>query len=285
MLSDSTALGIDIGGTRMRVGVVTAAGELAAHLDAPTPPAGDPLLLSALLAGQVRRILEGNRDEPAAVGIAVPGIWDRHTGIMQRAVNLPRLEGRNIRQLFAVALGRPVFVETDVTAAAWAQWHAMQPRPRRFVYVSIGTGVGGGVIVDGQVLRHTRGGAGALGHLVVDTAANAPLCRCGARGCLEAVVGGAAKAEPRPTAGVAGRALAIGLLHLAALYAPDVIALGGGVIDHEPALIGQARAAWVQLRSTLAPAALRIERAPMPTDEAGVLGAARMALDPSGRGE
>ena len=113
------------------------------------------------------------RSAPSAVGIAMPGIWDRQTGVMQRALNLPRLEGTDVVRLFERALRRPVRVETDVNAAGWAQWRAIRPCPLRFVYLSIGTGVGGSVILDGQLLRHTRGGAGHLGHLIVDTAADA----------------------------------------------------------------------------------------------------------------
>ncbi len=283
MLPARTALGIDIGGTSVRVGVVTDAGELLARADAPTPSDGDPALLGKLLSEQVQRVVDdAAQGAPSAVGVAVPGIWDRETGIMQRAINLPQLEGRNIRQLFADALGRAVFVESDVNAAAWAQWHALKPRPRRFVYVSIGTGVGGSAILDGQILHHTHGGAGHFGHLIVDTGADAPLCRCGSRGWLEAIVSGPALAgAARTSAGAAldhaAHALAIGLLQLAVLYAPDVIALGGGVVDHEAALVDQTRIAWGQLRRGLAPPALRIERAPRPTDQAGVLGAALLA--------
>ncbi len=274
----TTALGIDIGGTWVRIALVTPAGETVARSEAPTPPDGDPVLLSQLLATQVQRIRPNAPAGDIAIGIALPGIWDRQTGIMQRAVNLPRLEGRNLRQLFADALGQPVFVETDVNAAAWAQWRTFRPPPRRFVYVSIGTGVGGGVILDGQVVGHTHGGPGHLGHLVVDTAPDAALCRCGSRGCLEALVSGPALAGSVQLERVA-RALAIGLQQLAVLYGPDVIALGGGVIDHQPDLVDQSRLAWAQLRHGLAPQALRIERAPLGTDQAGVLGVAQMALD------
>ena len=273
-----TALGIDIGGTWVRIARVTPAGETVARSEAPTPPDGDPVLLSQLLATQVQRIRPNAPAGDIAIGVAVPGIWDRQTGIMQRAVNLPRLEGRNIRQLFADALGRPVFVATDVNAAAWAQWRALCPPPQRFVYISIGTGVGGGVILDGQIVGHTHGGPGHLGHLVVDTAPDAPLCRCGCRGCLEALVSGPAIAGTAQLERAA-RALAIGLQQLAVLYTPDVIALGGGVIDHQSVLVDQTRLAWAQLRHGLAPPALKIERAPLPADQAGVLGVAQMALD------
>jgi predicted NBD/HSP70 family sugar kinase len=215
---------------------------------------------------------------------------------MQRALNLPKLEGINVVQLLEQALERPVRVEIDVNAAAWAQCHALRPRPARFIYLSIGTGVGGGVILAGQLVRHTHGGPGHFGHLIVDTAADAPQCRCGARGCLEALVSGPALARGRrqnperkrrahahgPAAqhdiGTAGRALGMGLLQLAVIYAPDVIAVGGGVIDHEPGLLERARELLPQLAGTLVPAGLQIEQARLSADRAGIIGAALLAL-------
>jgi len=284
-----TALGFDIGGTWVRAGLVSADGTIRARVESPLPPDGDPALLSQLLAEQAARVLAGADSAPSAIGIALPGIWDRQTGVMRRALNLPRLEGTDVVRLFERALGRPVLVESDVNAAGWAQWRASQPRPQRFVYLSIGTGVGGSVILDGQLLRHTRGGAGHFGHLIVNTASDAPLCHCGARGCLEAMVSGPAlRSAPHhgPVACAPGsdRALAVGLCQLAVLYAPDVIALGGGVIDAQPELADLAGAAFRQLGGTLAPSALRIVRAPLSTHEAGVLGAALLALDSGSRG-
>ncbi len=291
-----SAIGIDIGGTQVRAALVSGDGVLIEHVESPLPPDGDPVLLGPLLREQMQRVLGSRVAAPAAVGVAVPGIWDRQTGIMQRALNLPKLEGINVVQLLEQALERPVWVEIDVNAAAWAQWHALQPTPARFIYLSLGTGVGGGVILDGQLVRHTHGGPGHFGHLIVDTSADAPQCRCGARGCLEALVSGPALARGRrqnperqrrahehgPAAQhdihTAGRALGIGLLQLAVIYAPDVIAVGGGVIDHEPGLLARACGLFRQLAGTLVPAGLRIETARLSTDRAGVIGAALLAL-------
>jgi glucokinase len=274
------ALGIDIGGTWVRAGVVDGDGNVLSRVESPLPAEGDPVLLGQLLAEQKECVLAGAAPPLSAIGVAVPGIWDRQTGVMQQALNLPRLAGTNVVQLFERALGQPVAVETDVAAAGWAQWQAARPRPRRFVYLSLGTGVGGSAILDERLVRHTRGGGGHFGHLIVDTSPDAPLCRCGARGCLEALVSGPAlqRAGERKSER-AVRALAIGLGQLAMVYAPDVIALGGGVIDAEPGLIELAAAMFRQLGSTLVPAGLRIERAPLSTHEAGVIGAGLLAME------
>jgi glucokinase len=284
-----TALGIDIGGTHCRAAIVGAPGRILAQAEAATPEAGDPQRLAKALAALAAKAIENAPKPPSSttVGVVLPGIWDRATGVMQRAVNLPALDGANVRGLFEAALDCPVRLETDVIAAAWAQYRCLTPQPRRFVYLSLGTGVGGCAILDGEILRHTRGGAGHFGHLIVDTSPGAPICRCGARGCLEAVVSGGLAGtwhrgdEPqRPvgTPGMAADALATGLLQISHFYAPDTIALGGGVIDHNPELLSETRAAFEQKASSLVPEGMRIEKAPLPTNEAGAIGAALLAM-------
>lgn len=286
-----TALGIDIGGTRCRAALVAADGSILGRADAPTPDSGAPHRLGKVVARLADEASEDGDQRPTtdAVGLALPGIWDRNTGVMQRAVNLPAMDGVNLRELFEAesALSRPVRLETDVIAAGWAVHRRIAPRPARFVYLSLGTGVGGCVILDGEILRHTRGGAGHFGHLIVDTASDASLCRCGARGCLEAIVGGGLagnwhRADPSggtgPPGGPAVRALSIALLQLAHLYAPECVVLGGGVIEHNPELIEQMRAAFSEIASSLVPEAMRIDAASLSTDQAGAVGAALLAM-------
>lgn len=352
------AIGIDIGGGTIRAGAVDSSGTVARLERARTPEKGAPSELAGRVADLCRALVAGLAGAtPAAIGVALPGVWDRATGVMQRAVNLPRLEGTNVVELFARACGRSVRVETDVLAAGWAQHRARRPAVERFVYLSFGTGVGGCVILNGEFVRHTRGGAGHLGHLIVDTSPQAPRCRCGARGCLEALLSGVAVERARsgglrrggrsrwseqrdpgaleantaaarddssmsppadslpashefppapadsavelarreslphprgarrhPSRPLGGRALAtladavaIGLVQIAHLYAPQVVALGGGVIEHEPQLVVAAREAFACRRGSLAPPEMSIEPAPLGTNEAGVIGAAQLA--------
>jgi glucokinase len=290
-----SALGIDIGGTRIRVAAVTPDGCILARREAPLPPDGDPDPLRTRVGALAREIIDELQNEPQAVGVALPGIWDRRTGIMQRAINLPRLEGVDLRDLFATACGAAVVLDTDVNAAIWGQWHALTPRPERLVYLSLGTGVGGAVILDGQIVRHTRGGAGHFGFLVVDTSPDAPAGHTGVPGCLSAIAAGPAlhpaasgeadfgalDAEPLPEAVLerAAAGLAVACVQLAHIYVPDLILLGGGVIDHHPELVDRARAAFACYTSKLIPADLPIERAPLLTQQAGVIGAALLALE------
>jgi predicted NBD/HSP70 family sugar kinase len=276
-----SAVGIDIGGTSVRAALVNDRGHILTARRAATANDGDPKQLAETLT---RLVAEVSTQAPATaqtVGVALPGIRDTDTDVMERAVNLPRLEGVNVRELLERALHRPVHLEIDVNAAAWAQWRAVTPLPRRFAYLSVGTGIGGGVILNGEIVRHTHGGAGHFGHLIVDTAPDAPICGCGARGCLEAI----ASRPPSAAAGVwdewatkAANALAVGLLQIAHLYAPDTLTLGGGVLDHHPELVARTQPAFDTLRSTLVREQTIIQAAPLPTDQAGVIGAALLAM-------
>lgn len=293
--ADQTALGIDIGGTRVRVGIVSARGKTLASVEDRLPPEGDPDRLGALITGQARRVRDQTGHNATTVGVALPGVWDPDTGVMKKAVNLPKLEGVSLPDLFRRATGHPVRLEADVNAAAWGQWRSMRPQPQRLVYVSLGTGVGGAVVLDGQLIRHTRGGAGHFGFLIVDTSPGAPAGRNGVPGCLSAIAAGPALhlastgttnheaigEEPFPPAVLerAAKVLVVAFMNLAHLFAPDAIALGGGVIDNHPEIAAHARAAFSRCQSPLIPPGMRIEQAPLSTHEAGVIGAALMALE------
>ena len=256
-------------------------GHILAATRAPTPAGGDSEQLVEMLARLVVEIPGQAAATIPTIGVALPGIRDAGTDVMQRAVNLPRLEGVNVRELLEHALHRPVYLETDVNAAGWAQWRALAPPPRRFVYLSVGTGVGGCVILNGEIMRDTHDGAGHFGHLVVDTAPDAPSCGCGGRGCLEAITSRPPSADTTAWgewAVKAANALALGLLQIAHLYAPDTSVLGGGVLEHHPELVPRTQSAFNVLRTTLVPQQTTIQAAPLPTDEAGVIGAALLAL-------
>lgn len=242
---------------------------------APTPTGGDPKAMIEQLSALAMELRECAHLELAPyTGVALPGIWDARTFVMRRAFNLSRLEGVDFGALFQSALG-PCRFETDVTAAASAQWRAHPANPHRFVYLSIGTGVGGAVLINGQPIRHTMGGAGRLGHLIVDTAADAPAGKSGIQGCLEALLcdagGGLVALERRASA------LAVGLLQLTHLFAPDVIAIAGGLIERAPELLHAAQTRFHGVGSHLKPESLRIEPAPLPGAAAGVIGAALLA--------
>jgi glucokinase len=289
-----TALGIDIGGTRIRVGVVSADARVLARNESRLPPDGDPEPLREAICEQIADVLHRSEAAPHAAGVALPGVWDPVSTVMRQAVNLPRLEGVDLRDFFTQAVGRRVLLEADANAALWGQCQALTPQPGRLVYLSLGTGVGGGVILDGQILRHTRGGAGHFGFLIADTSPAAPAGRNNVPGCLSALASGPAlhlaatgRADPgaigeeelpETVLAAAARGLAVAIFNLVHLFAPQLVLLGGGVVDNHPRLVEHVRRALAERPSKLTPAGFEVRRAPLTTHEAGVIGVALLAL-------
>lgn len=283
--NSDVCLAIDIGGTRLRAGLVSD-GQLLVSQVARTPTDGTLESLTGALRSLIDQLLSvagagmlaGGLDlpPPTRAGVCLPGWWDRDTGRMLACLNLPALEGQNVRAWLEQIVACPVTVETDVIAAAVAQW--LHEPVDREMYLSVGTGVGGAVKLECQILRHTRSGPGHFGHLVVDTRAGAPRCRCGATGCLEAILHASRHAD----GAIHNRealinALAVCLVQLSVIYAPQRVLLGGGVLDANPDLVPVIATAYESRAGRLSPAGLKIQAAPVPADDAGMIGATLIA--------
>ncbi len=179
-----TVVAVDLGGTKLRAGVVARDGTVGKTLETPTPTNGAESILAA-----IDLLVAGLLDSGAgAIGLGVPMNLDPSTGIAHRATNLPfervDLAGR-VRDRFGV----PVGIENDGNAAALCEWKLGAGRDARTLVVfALGTGVGGGIVLDGRLYR----GWAELGHLVVD--ADGPPCQgsCHGRGHLESVASGLA---------------------------------------------------------------------------------------------
>jgi glucokinase len=188
-------VGIDIGGTKIAVSAGDLAGRVTAHTRRPTAGSGDPRQDVAAIADDVRRVVaESGRQlaDVAAIGVSAPGPLDA-TGT--RVVAPPNLDGWDDVPLvdwLRDELGAPVYLENDANAAAVAEWRFGAGRGfQDVVYLTMSTGVGGGLILGGRLYRGVGRTAGEVGHARVSWEADAQLCGCGARGCLEAYVGGA----------------------------------------------------------------------------------------------
>ncbi len=151
-----------------------------------TPQGTEPGEIIDAIAGEVSALLAESPVDPArieGIGVAPPGPIDQPAGAV---VDPPLLLGWHrvpLRDALAEATGMPVFVEKDVIAAAVAEiWGGGQESTQSFVFVYIGTGIGSGIVVNGEVMRGTSGNAGEIGHIVTDP--NGPECACGMRGCI-----------------------------------------------------------------------------------------------------
>jgi glucokinase len=297
-MGTTRAVGIDLGGTKILAGIVSADGRVGRSVECATPRTAEAILDSLALC--VRElIVDEVAGEVAAVGIGVPAVLDPVTRVALNATNLP-LENVDFRALLGASLGIPVAIENDGNAAALAEWRFGAGRDARdLVMLTLGTGVGGGLVLAGRPYA----GWAELGHLVVQ--ADGPRCQgsCHGRGHLEGFVSGSAadavaarlygeeadarvliaRAESGDVDALAevermGRFLGIAIGSLVNLFRPDVVVVGGGFgIAAGELLLGPARAA--ALREAVPPADRQIALVPAALGaRAGLVGAALVGL-------
>jgi len=174
--------GLDLGGTAIKGGLVDD-GCVREATSVETPHALEACVEA--MVGLVEGLAALQDTEPQAIGLAVPGVADAVAGTILDAPNLPFLNGAPIAALLAKRLGRPVKLDNDGNAAAWGEAVAGAGRRERdFLMVTLGTGIGGGLLLDGKLYHGVGGMAGEFGHL--RTSHGRP-CGCGATGCLEAI--------------------------------------------------------------------------------------------------
>jgi glucokinase len=290
------AAAVDIGGTHTKIGIVDERGAVLARGKVETPPRGDPTPLVDSIAAGLQAVLQTYTVE--GIGVSVAGFLDPQREAMIGNANLPALCGYPLRRALEERLGHSCRLEVDSNASAIAEHRfGVGQDAKRLLSIVIGTGVGGGVILDGRLLRYTGECAGDLGHVIV--APSGGRCTCGAVGCLEAMIcsgavakraGGArvrevvsgARAGKRSYLDVldeTGRWLGLGLASLASLFAPDRIVIGGGLASAGELLLEPARASF----ATNAPDAFRTSvRIVASTLEGweGMIGAASQFLMP-----
>jgi glucokinase len=265
----TSVLGVDVGGTKVAVGPVDRDGaELAPFLVEPTRTEDQASFLAGLEGSLKRALAAFERFEPKAFGLACAGTVDTERGLVVASPNLPLVRAP-LGFMLEKALGMPVVLENDVNAAVRAEATiGAAAGLRHVVMLALGTGVGGGIWLDGRVYRGANGGGGELGHIIV-RAGGLP-CPCGSHGCLEAYASGRAlvryaaaragdpKADPsgeltalqeqgRLTGGAVaklamagdkaaldavnelGRWLGVGLVSVTNIFDPEMIVVGGGV--------------------------------------------------------
>jgi glucokinase len=245
-------LAIDIGGTSIKFGVIAADDPARVLLRgaADTPEGGAAAPVQAAIRREGLRLIaaaEAAGLEVTGTALSVAGFVDSARTRMIYNGNIGDLSGIPLRDEMRQLFDRPTVLECDSNAAAWGEFrHGAGLGSSRMVMLTLGTGVGGGVVCDGALLRYTGGCAGDMGHVIV--APGGRLCSCGARGCLEALVGTAGisdRAGERPVRQVVDSALAgepaavqvikdtgryvgLALATHAHLFAPHVIVIGGG---------------------------------------------------------
>jgi glucokinase len=184
-----SVVGIDMGGTTIKAGMVTPGGELSAGTVIPTLAADGPGAVLAQAAKAVRAVIAAARGEaPAGVGVGMPGIVSAGDGLVRYPPNFAGWGDVDVTGFLRRETGLPVVTENDANCAALAEARfGAGMKHRNFIFVIWGTGVGGGIILDGKIYRGPGGGAGEIGHITIDR--NGPGCKCGNRGCVESYIG------------------------------------------------------------------------------------------------
>lgn len=300
----------DLGGTHLRAATVDECGKIHFRSKQNTPQGSDPKEIVGAVVHAVRETGSAAK-ELTAVSLVVPGTVNVQEGIVVKAPNLPCLDGFPLAAALTDELGLPAILENDANAAAVGEmWQGAARGCRTIICVTLGTGVGGGIILDGELWRGVDGAAAEIGHMCVDPFGGVA-CTCGSRGCLEvfasatAIVRMTREASPRYpdsvlhasnsltaksifAAGVKGDDLAleifrrmgvylgIGLANLINILNPEMIVIAGGVVNGWD-LFAKHMMQQVEERAfPLLAARVKIERAKC-GDDAGLLGAARLA--------
>ncbi len=303
------AIGIDVGGTWIRTGVVDPTGRVLARRRRRTDPVRTVEELVECLALAIHELLAEHDDDGAdamSIGVALPGIVDSAAGL-NRCVNLPFLEGADIVGTLASRFDAKVSAMTDADAATWGEYCALSSQPERFIHLRLGTGVACGVVADNKLLNTSGDRSTHWDALVGSAGREARPCRCGLRGCLEAIASGPALEKSAEAIGcrdglaglqrlwskgdahaaliVREAADAIGVVidNLRQRFTPQVISVGGGVADRLPCLmeqVGSNRPDADLPRDAVVIPEIRSARL---GDDAGVVGAALLALRSSNR--
>ena len=272
--------GIDIGGTTTKLALVGLDGKIEGLRTIPTAPGNAPEFVNRLGVAFHEAGWRTGR-----VGVAVAGFVSEAHDAVAYNPNLPWLERFPLRKALENALGVPVILEADSNAAALAEWRwGVGCGSGRFLCLTAGTGVGGGMVAGGKLLRYAYEGVGDVGHVIV--APGGPLCSCGGKGCAEALVGANAIAKRFRDAGgaandlrevieeaIAGNPLAVRLIEdagrwlglalatLANILFPDRIAIAGGLSEAGDLLLDPCRAVFHDNASTFASETARIVKA------------------------
>jgi glucokinase len=299
-MADRRAIGVDLGGTKILAGVVTREGEVLRRNERPTPTDSQEALLVELEAA-VRELLD---DEVVAVGFGIPSTVDQRTGRAVSSVNIP-LADVDFRDRMTERLGLPVGIDNDANAAGIAEWHVGAGRGTSdMIILTVGTGLGGGIIAGGRPFRGSSGAAAELGHMVIVHDGRPCQGTCTGRGHLEPYVTGVAATRAAQEAfgpsadahrlvrlaregdktaiGILaeiGRYLGSGMGTLVNVFDPELIVVGGGFgVAAGEFLLGPARE--VLHREALLPGreTVRVVQAELGT-AAGLIGAALVAFE------
>jgi glucokinase len=307
------AIGIDLGGTNMRAALVSRSGSVSKYQSIPTPTGQGPNAIVEAAAGLIKKI--SDKWEPQCIGLAVANVVNVKENKLSKSPNIPDLNDFDLAAALSAQVSANVSLENDATAAAVGEhWLGAGQGTDEMICITLGTGVGGGVIVKGEPLHGADGFAGEIGHICLDR--EGPQCGCGSNGCLEQYASGTAivrmtrsllstypdselhsKLDISPkdvyesaAAGdnaaaaafaEAGRYLGTAMAGLVNIFNPEMIVVTGGVAAAWDFFIGPAREEMCKRAFQQPAERVKIVRGTL-GDDAGVIGAAKRAFSIKG---
>lgn len=310
--SSGLVFAVDLGGTHLRVALIDSTGKIHTQLKHHTPKNNSPQVIVDALVTIADEWRTANYGSIVAASVMVPGAVDSGQAVVLSAPNLPSLINFGLKAVLQERLGWPVVLENDANAAAMGEmWMGAARGCRDVVSVTLGTGVGGGIVLGGKVWRGAHGSAGEIGHTTVDPFSGLK-CKCGNTGCLElfasatAIVRMTRESLSQSTQGTlsaenltaekvydagregdelalsvfkrAGKYLGIGLASLMSVIDPEIIVINGGVVNGWDLFAPHMYQEVAERAFKATAQQVKIARAEC-GDNAGLLGAARLAFD------
>jgi glucokinase len=310
---DRVVIGVDLGGTNTRTALVNREGTVLDKQKETTDAAGGHERVIAKLIGNINRQREnaGRLGRTViAVGVGAPGVIHEQSGVVIKSPNFPDWNNLPLRKTLELELGIPVFIENDANAAALGeQWRGAGSGIQSMIFLTLGTGVGGGIILGGRIWHGADGMAGEVGHMTISP--DGRRCGCGNTGCLEMyassrgivmtfgeigpqqdsaaplrtgitseqVYQAARSGDPIAVRAMRdmGRSLGIGIANLINIFNPEMVVIGGGVRDAWDLFIDATRDE-IRKRAFEYPAERTKIVPSVLGDDAGMVGAAAVAL-------
>ena len=315
-------LGVDLGGTKIAAALATTQGEIVARGRRPTPAQAGPDAVINSVCATINEVLSAKELQPSrlsGIGIAAAGIIDSANGKVIFSPNLPGWHEVPLREAIEQRFGIPAYLGNDANLAALGEWHfGVGEKMTNLIYVTVSTGIGGGIIADGKLYTGACGAAGEIGHMTIDV--NGPRCRCGNIGCWETLASGTAlarEAVKRITEGARtsiielvggdvskidanivgltakqgdelaqelvsrlGYYFGVGLANLVNIFNPELILVGGGVAKMGDLLLQPAIKVVKERAFSTSANAVEIKPATL-GDDSGILGAVAFVLEHS----
>lgn len=313
----SLVVGIDVGGTKIMGGLSDAHGQILRHTTLPTEAQQGREVVIERIERVAREIISGiDSKHILGIGIGAPGPIDPFTGTLYSPPNLPGMDGVPLRDIMQQRLGLPVYLANDANAAAVGEYlFGTQEKVRNMIYLTVSTGVGGGIIIDGKLFVGAHGMGGEVGHMTIE--ANGPRCNCGNVGCLEVLASGTAiarygaalvsegrapilselaeqrasavtarlvqmaaergEAESQAIIARAGFYMGVGIVNLIHLFNTQMVVIGGGVSKLGPLLFDPIRNTVVERAIPAIRDGVEIVPAHL-GDQVGLLGAIAIVL-------